>query len=149
MSKPVVYVAGPFRGDSHWKIAENIRRAERAALELWKIGAAALCPHANTSNFQDELPDHVWLDGDFELLRRCDAVLMIKGWRQSVGACAEYSFAEQEGVLVLNDLDDAIEFVGDWYQGTGQEMPELFARYAEKVYKGGHGRSRTPQIGQG
>ena len=48
----LVYIAGPFRGSSAWDIEENIRVAERAALEVWKMGAAALCPHTNTRFFQ-------------------------------------------------------------------------------------------------
>ena len=38
----VVYVAGPFRGDSHWDIEQNIRRAEELSLEIWKAGGAGL-----------------------------------------------------------------------------------------------------------
>lgn len=66
----VVYIAGPFRAENAWEIEQNIRRAEEAALELWRAGAAVLCPHTNTRYFQGAAPDHVWLEGDLELLRR-------------------------------------------------------------------------------
>ena len=89
----VVYVAGPFRGPSSWDIAENIRRAERLALEVWRLGAACICPHANTRNFQGAAPDAVWLRGDLELLARCDAVLMTDDWQRSTGARAEHDVA--------------------------------------------------------
>lgn len=100
----VVYVAGPFRGKSHWDIAENVRNAERLALEVWRRGAVAICPHANTAHFQDAAPDHVWLDGDLELLRRSDAILMTPDWERSTGARAERDFAVAHSIPVLYAL---------------------------------------------
>lgn len=107
----VVYVAGPFRGPSHWAIAENIRNAERLALEVWRAGAACICPHLNTAHFQDAAPDHVWLDGDLELLARCDAVLMTPDWQRSTGARAEHDFAKDRGIAVLYDVDGLKAFL--------------------------------------
>lgn len=101
----VVYVAGPFRGKSSWDIEENIRRAERLALEVWRSGAAALCPHCNTRFFQGAADDAVWLDGDLELLARCDAVLMTPDWQRSSGARAEQEFAVKRGIPVFETLD--------------------------------------------
>lgn len=102
----VVYIAGPFRGPSHWAIAENIRNAERLALQVWVTGAAALCPHLNTAHFQDALPDHVWLAGDLALLAKCDALLMTPDWRRSSGATAEREFARERGIPVFEDITD-------------------------------------------
>lgn len=101
----VVYIAGKFRGPSHWAIHENIRAAERVALAVWSLGAAALCPHLNTIHFQDALPDHVWLDGDLALLSKCDALLTVDNWRESTGATAEVAFAHERGLPVFHDLD--------------------------------------------
>lgn len=101
----VVYIAGPFRGPSAWDIEENIRRAERLALEVWRMGAAALCPHTNTRFFQGAADDSVWLDGDLELLARCDAVLMTPDWHRSSGARAEEEFARKRGIPVFYESD--------------------------------------------
>lgn len=106
MTMPVIYVAGPFRGPSHWAIAENIRNAERLALEVWKLGAAAICPHANTAHFQDAAPDQVWLEGDLELLRRCDAIIVTDDWGRSTGARAEVAEAERLNKPVFLTLED-------------------------------------------
>jgi nucleoside 2-deoxyribosyltransferase len=102
----VIYVAGPFRGPNHFVIAENIRNAERLALEVWKLGAAALCPHANTAHFQDAAPDWVWLDGDLEMLRRCDGILVTPDWQRSAGAREEVAYATQRGIPVFLTLED-------------------------------------------
>lgn len=97
----VVYVAGPFRGPDSWAMEQNIRRAEALALEAWKLGAAVVCPHANTRFFQGAAPDHVWLDGDLAILRKCDAILLTPDWERSTGARAELAHAQQHGIPAL------------------------------------------------
>ena len=101
----LVYIAGPFRGRNQWEQFQNIREAETLALDVWRTGAAAICPHSNTAHFQGALPDGVWLAGDLEMLRRCDAVMLTQRWRQSVGACAEVAEAEDAGLLIFDDLE--------------------------------------------
>lgn len=98
------YVAGPFRGPNAWDIEENIRRAERLALEVWRLGAACICPHTNTRFFQGAADDRVWLDGDLEILARCDFIVMTPDWRRSSGATAEHDFALTRGIRVFYDL---------------------------------------------
>jgi len=106
MKKKVVYIAGPFRAANQWEQEANIRRAEAMALEVWRLGAVALCPHLNTRYFSGALPDEVWLDGDLELLRRCDAILMVHGWENSAGAMAEKAFARENNIPILNGTFD-------------------------------------------
>ena len=101
----VVYIAGPFRGPNSWEIEQNIRRAEALSLEVWRMGMAAICPHANTRFFQGAAPDSVWLDGDLEILSRCDAILMTPDWERSSGARAERDFAIEHGIPVYFSRD--------------------------------------------
>ncbi len=103
-ARPVIYVAGPFRGASAWDIEENIRRAERLALDVWRLGAACVCPHTNTRFFQGAAPDTVWLEGDLAILARCDAVLLTEDWERSAGARAERDFAVAHEIPVLDSL---------------------------------------------
>ena len=102
----VVYIAGPFRASNAWEIEQNIRRAEEDALEVWKLGAAALCPHTNTRFFQGAAEDELWLRGDLEMLGRCDAVLMVYGWQVSTGATAEREHALKKGIPVVYSLEE-------------------------------------------
>jgi hypothetical protein len=90
---PVIYIAGPYRAPTPWQILQNIRAAQAVALQVWKLGAVAICPHANTALFDGEADDAIWLDGDLELLRRSDAVVLVPGWERSTGAKAEQAFA--------------------------------------------------------
>lgn len=107
----VVYVAGPFRGRCHWDVEENIRRAERLALEVWRSGAACLCPHANTRYFDGAAEDRVWLEGDLEMLGRCDAVVMTTDWERSNGARAERRYAESRGIPVFESITGLVEWL--------------------------------------
>lgn len=107
----VIYIAGPFRAapvvsdlPNMWGAQENVMRAMRVALEVWRAGMVALCPHANTMFFTGAAPDEIWLEGDLELLRRCDALLLTPDWDTSSGARAERIVAEQHGIPVFTDL---------------------------------------------
>jgi hypothetical protein len=108
----VIYIAGKFRGPNAWVIENNIRRAEEAAFEVAKLGAAPLCPHTNTRFFHGTQTDQWWLDATLALLRKCDAIFLIKGWEESAGARSEHAEAqtmripifieEQSGYIGLN-----------------------------------------------
>lgn len=100
----LIYVAGPFRGKNSWDMENNIRRAEALALEVWRLGAAAICPHCNTRFFQGAAPDEVWLSGTLEMLRRCDAVITTHDWQLSKGARAEVAEAYTRGIPVFSSI---------------------------------------------
>lgn len=109
----VVYVAGPFRAENQWWQFQNIRRAEGLALEVWRMGAACICPHLNTAHFPGALPDEVWLNGDIEILMRCDAVLMTPDWQRSKGATEERLVALFNFKPVFYTLDALKEYLND------------------------------------
>lgn len=118
--QPVVYVAGPFRaasayvagGQDMFRVQENIMRAMALSVEAWRLGAVALCPHANTMFFTGAADDRVWLDGDLELLRRSDAVLLTDNWQTSSGARHEVDVARAAGIPVFETLDALRAFLG-------------------------------------
>lgn len=121
---PVVYVAGPFRCSSvhvpgqqdSWGIQSNVMAAMALALEVWRSGAAAVCPHANTMFFQNAAPDHVWLDGDLAMLAKCDAVVMTPDWERSSGARAEHVFALERGIPVFYSVEE----LKQWMDGLAE-----------------------------
>lgn len=97
----VVYVAGPYRAPTPEAEAVNIERARWAAREVWRRGFVALCPHLNCP---DDIPRAVALSGDLELLRRCDAVLLLDGWENSEGSVGERFEAISKGLPVFRSL---------------------------------------------
>ena len=99
----VAYLAGPYRAPTENALWENIMEARRIAVELWKLGYAVICPHTNTAFFglgADH--DHIFLDGDLEIISRldpkCDCMVMMPKWRDSVGACGEREVAMKCGL---------------------------------------------------
>lgn len=96
----VVYIAGPYRGKTAWERERNIKNAQELALEFWKRGFVAICPHANTARFDGECPDETWLAGDIEILSRCDSIALVRGWSSSSGAIEELRYAVNAGMNV-------------------------------------------------
>jgi len=100
----VIYVAGKYTGKSEWEIYNNIHHARLVAHRLWGEGWAVICPHANTAFFggpeTHDIDRMKWLNGDLEILSRCDAIYMLLGWECSLGAKQEYAVARKLGKKV-------------------------------------------------
>lgn len=100
-TKPlIVYIAGPYRDRTGWRVEQNIRRAEEVAYRVWGAGHVALCPHTNSRFPHSDVPDSHWLAGTMELMLRCDAVIALPGWRQSAGTVGEVEAADEAGIPV-------------------------------------------------
>lgn len=87
----LVYIAGPFSAQTREGVELNIQLAVRVGLDVARLGAFPVIPHANTAHpdFEQLQPYSFWIDGTVELLRRCDVVLMVPGWEASGGASKE------------------------------------------------------------
>ena len=113
---PIVYIAGPYRASSRWDEEQNVCRAEVTAHDVALAGAMPVCPHANTRPyFSDAQPARFWLEGTLEILRRCDAVVMLPTWEQSEGARAERMEAALLGLPVFDHLDTTA--LKEWVEG--------------------------------
>jgi len=105
----VAYIAGPYRSATPRGIVENIRRAEAVALKYWRRGYAVICPHLNTALFDGAADDTCWLEGDLEILARCDTIVMMKGWEKSQGASEELQHAQSLAKIVIYDGSDELD----------------------------------------
>jgi nucleoside 2-deoxyribosyltransferase len=101
----IVYVAGPIRPKNGQTLEGNLVIAKDIALELWLDGFAVVCPHANTDlpiDLAEKSADtNVWLEGDLEILARCDAVVVCPHWEASEGTLGEIRFAEARKIPVF------------------------------------------------
>lgn len=113
----LVFIAAPFRAATDWQRYCNVRRAETYALQVWKLGACAVCPQANSAHFHGEGPDEVYLTGYLALLERCDAVLVVA---QSDGVAAELARAAAWDLPVFRTVEE----LGAWLM---REEAPLFA----------------------
>ena len=101
----VIYVAGAYRADSENGVFENIMHARREAQKLWHLGWAVICPHTNTMFMGETKPDLIFLAGDLEMLKRCDAIYMLSGWDTSEGAISEFDQAARDGLEIYYEED--------------------------------------------
>ena len=109
----VLYVAGPYRAEGWNGVFENVIKAREYARRFWLHGWAVICPHAN-SIFMDgpDIEPMTFIDGDLEIIRRCDAIFMLPRWEQSEGAKLEHALAVKLGIPIyvhLEQVPDANE----------------------------------------
>lgn len=110
----VIYVAGPYRSKlGMYYVERNIRKAADAALYVWRNGGVAHCPHMNTKFFDGAfgLKANIWIKGDLEIVRRCDAIWLIKDWENSKGAYREYKQALKYRISILFSRRDVLNFL--------------------------------------
>ena len=100
----LIYVAGKYRAKTENEIFENIIAARKIARRLWEEGWAVICPHANTMFMGGIADDSAFLEGDLEMIRRCDAIYMMNNWWESVGATKELALARELKIqIIAND----------------------------------------------
>ena len=153
----MIYIAGPYSGESYSDIDDNIRRAEATALTAITRGWGVIIPHKNTAHFDiyDALlgVDYkFWVDMTMELLKRSDAIYMMRNWRASSGARGEAEYAiskdmpafceDQEDITtqfpILCKPDDI-----DWTTGKLHEDVPLTAKERVKKYESNSSRDKN------
>lgn len=113
----VVYIAGPFSGSDGWEVACNVHRANERAREVARLGAAPLTPHAIGAQMNGTETYEFWCAATLEMLRRCDAVLLVDDWAKSRGARGEVREAVRLGLPCFL-WSTAL---GEWLAGTPAE----------------------------
>lgn len=109
---PLVYVAGPYAATTRWEEEQNVRHAEAVGYNVADAGAMPVIPHTNTRpHFSDLNSAEWWYEATVELMRRCDAVMMVPGWKQSKGSVAERTEAERIGLPVFLTLRELTEWI--------------------------------------
>jgi nucleoside 2-deoxyribosyltransferase len=111
----LVYIAGPYRAKTVYEVSENIHRARQLGAKVAELGLQLfpVIPHTNTAFFDGLREDAYWLEGTMEVMRRCDAVLLVDGWHESSGTIAETAEADRRGIPVFRNLSD----LTDWAKG--------------------------------
>ncbi len=106
----IVYIAGAYRNHDMNGVWNNIMQARATARKIWKLGLVVICPHTNTILMDgDDIPPEVFLEGDLEILRRCDAIFMLRHWTESMGARKEWELAKELSMPVIYEEDSISE----------------------------------------
>lgn len=92
LRKKIVYIAGAYSGN----VEDNILTAREAAIKVWELGFTVICPHLNTAHFDKDCKCRYedYIEGDLQILERCDILLMLPNWHKSKGATEELRFVE-------------------------------------------------------
>jgi len=100
----VIYISGAITAKTPYQRWLNARHSEEVMINLLKAGWAVICPHKNTENLDGSINRNLstehdfWIKMDLELLRRCDAIYMLRNYRHSVGSKAELKEAKKLGL---------------------------------------------------
>ena len=110
----LVYVSGPYTAPTPEQVAANVERARAAACQLMRLGYAVICPHTMTAGWEGEgITYDQFVAADLEIVRRCDAILLLPGWSGSKGALAEYRMAVRAGVAEVSSIEELVERSGE------------------------------------
>jgi hypothetical protein len=102
----VIYVAGKFTAPDTWRRLRHVRAAETLGYAVAELGAMPLIPHANTTSFDGTFTAEFWYAGTLELLRRCDAMILVPGWEGSRGVAAEIEEAKNLMIPIFERVDE-------------------------------------------
>lgn len=103
----IIYVAGPYRGNTPWEISRNIERAREASAHLWSAGFAVFCPHANSMFLDGVVDDKKFLEGGLEILKLCDALFVQGEYSMSEGTQIEIKLAKELNIPVFFSYEHA------------------------------------------
>ena len=91
-----VYISGPISSDPDYEV-----KFRRAAKMLKDRGME----YVNPAEIANAAPGLSWVDYmkiDLALLDKCDAIMFLKGWASSAGACKEAIYAKSKGLPVYH-----------------------------------------------
>lgn len=123
MRRRIIYVSGKYaNGDTEKGTrAENIRLARAYAMAIWDLGAAVICPHSNTSYFDDHCTSTFddFIEGDLAMLHGVDALFMLPNWKKSKGAKTENEYAKEIGIPIFVTKLGLKRFLKDPHRCSG------------------------------
>lgn len=103
----LVYIAGPM---SKGPLEMNIRNAVYAGRTLLSFDINPVIPHLYCfMEMMFPLQDYErWMKFDFELIKRCDALLRIPG--ESKGSDREVEFAQKHNIPTFRDIESLVQW---------------------------------------
>lgn len=85
-----VYLAGPVSGKPNGNAKQFASAAERLTSLGYRVLYTGMVQGAKMS-------EQAWMDIGMAMIRDCDMVMMLDGWKESTGSLAEYHYAQKCG----------------------------------------------------
>ncbi len=113
ITPPLVYLAGPYSAPTWPEVDANISRAICVAVEIARVGAFPVTPHALTADAEfEELQSYeFYLAATLAICRTCDAIFLLPDWDTSRGAREEAKEMQKLGRPIFYDVADVAEWV--------------------------------------
>lgn len=91
----IVYIAGPITGRPGY----NRNHFETASIELMQKGHVVL----NPSSLPEGLPEKAYMPICMAMLEQADAIYLLKGWTDSLGARTEHLYALRQNKKIIEE----------------------------------------------
>lgn len=113
-----IYIAGPISGPDVITVWGNVRRGMALATRVFKAGFAPFCPHLDFHyslmvRYGEDFTVEDYYKYSMAWLEVSDAVLLLPGWRDSVGTMAEVDRAYYLGIPVFGHFNALVEWDKD------------------------------------
>ena len=88
----LIFISGKYTGKTYTEVEENITKANYLGMQiihkLNKDNFYPIIPHNNVAHFEElenilNTNKEYWLNGAIEILSRCDAIFMMKNYKDS------------------------------------------------------------------
>lgn len=116
--KKTIYIAGPMRGKPLFNFPSFDAARDRLVADGWSvISPADMDREIGFDETKSYPPTKEFLDAamarDIEAIKKSDAIYMLRGWKESTGATAEYHLARWKHIPIYEEeaegiLDEAI-----------------------------------------
>lgn len=101
MTPRVIFLSGPFRHPDKAQMAENVLTAQAAAVGVARLGFIPYCPHSNIGHAYGLISEAHAEAINLAFLRLSDALYLLPGWGQSIGARGELEEAKRLGLPIF------------------------------------------------
>lgn len=102
----LIYIAGPYTAETPEGIQENVEAAQqlgREVMSLFPGKVLAVVPHSMGKGLESQEDYAFWCEATIEVMKRCDAVVLVPWWIKSQGAVKEVDVAIRMRLPVIVD----------------------------------------------
>jgi hypothetical protein len=107
----VIYICGPISADTQFDEYNNLYAGSSVARKLSRKGIPTISPHAYSQNVTYGLGWKQCLGLDISLLKKCNALFAMPGWKGSRGCRLEVGYAQSKGIPVFYKEEELVCFV--------------------------------------
>ncbi len=109
-----IFIGGKYNDTDIVKCLNNIRKGQRAAVEVLQAGMAPFCPWLDYQyGLIADIPIEAYRDFTLTFLDVCDAALFLPNWKDSPGAKVEVERCYRLHIPVFYDMKTLIEWKND------------------------------------